>query len=293
MNVIALDVGGSSIKSGWIDSPGHLVNDVLHTPVDSTASADHIIERLYQVIREYRSQHQTVNEIGIAFPGPFDYQNGVSYIANLEKYGTLYNRNVRDALNAYDGLADMPIRFRNDAEAAIVGEALYGAARGSRRVLGVTLGTGFGSAFLIDGVPQTSGMGIPVNGWLYPELVADWAGGMTRANDRFSTRGLLKRFTKSGVSVNDVAQAAALARQGDPTLLMLFEEFGHRLGVFLAPFVEAFNADCVLVTGGIANAFDLFEHALIGGLRLSGKSASVRRGTLGAVAALFGAAVLI
>jgi glucokinase len=100
------------------------------------------------------SESHTPDLLGVAFgfPGPFDYEAGICLIEGVEKYGALYGVNIRDAIRTRLDLGDLPILFRNDAEAAVVGETRYGAGRNYPRVIGVTLGTGCGSAFLVDGV---------------------------------------------------------------------------------------------------------------------------------------------
>ncbi|MEZ4637552.1 MAG: ROK family protein [Caldilineaceae bacterium] len=96
-------------------------------------------------------------------------------------------------------MLDLNVRFRNDAEAAIVGEARFGAGRGLHRLIGLTLGTGSGSAFLIGGVPQIGGPGVPPNGWIYPLLFEG-----TQADDVFSIRGLLGRCHAAEIAVDSV-----------------------------------------------------------------------------------------
>ena len=115
----------------------------------------------------------------------------VCLIEGVEKYGAIHGVDIRADLQARLHLRDLPILFRNDAEAAVVGEARYGAGRDYRRLIGVTLGTGCGSAFLEDGLPVTKGPGVPPNGWLYPVLFRG-----IRADDLFSRRGLEARLDR-------------------------------------------------------------------------------------------------
>jgi glucokinase len=255
------------------------------TPIDSSGEADSILMSFAQIISTYLSQAQTSNIIGVAFgfPGPFDYMAGICLIEGVEKYGAIYGVNMRDALRARLDLADLPIFFRNDAEAAVVGEARYGAGRNYRRLIGVTLGTGCGSAFLADGIPVTSGPGVPPNGWLYPILFRG-----LRADDVFSRRGLEARLRSARVAEMDVTKAAAAARAGDLAARQVFEAFGADLGTFLNPFAVAFAAEAVLVLGRIAGAIDLFGPPLRQAL-----SVSALPGERGPDAALLGAADLL
>ena len=285
VRVIALDVGGTSVKSALVAPGGHIIGEPVITPIDSSGDAESILETFAQIIRTHLGQAQTSNVIGVAlgFPGPFDYGAGISLIEGVEKYGAIYGVNMRDALRARVDLGDLPILFRNDAEAAAVGEARYGAGRDYRRLIGVTLGTGCGSAFLVDGAPVISGTGVPPNGWLYPVLFRG-----IRADDAFSRRGLRARLRVAGITGLKIKEAAEVARAGDATTRRVFEAFGADLGTFLNSFAVAFDAEAVLVLGRIAGAIDLF-----GPLLRQALSVAALPGERGPEAALLGAADLL
>lgn len=257
--VIALDVGGTSVKSALVAPGGHVIGEPAITPINSSGEAESILATFAQIISIHLGNAQTSNVIGVAlgFPGPFDYAAGICLIEGVEKYQSIYGINMRDALRARLDLEDLPILFRNDAEAAVVGEARYGAGQDYRRLIGVTLGTGCGSAFLVDGVPVTSGPGVPPNGWLYPVLFRG-----LRADDLFSRRGLEARLQVAGVTERNVKAAATAARAGDVGARQVFEAFGADLGTFLNLFAVAFAAEAVLVLGRIAGAIDLFASPL-------------------------------
>ena len=247
--MIALDVGGSSIKSGLVQSSR--VSQLRTTPIDSAANAETIISTFADVIHSYGEKPAG---IAFGFPGPCDYEEGICYIYT-KKYDALYNLNIRKAL--LEKLKfNVPITFRNDAECAIVGEAIYGAGKTYSKLIGITLGTGFGSAFVINGEPQTSGKGVPDNGWVYDEL---WQG--EKADDVFTIRGLKARFAKLGFKGNP--KEAAEAARANPDIKKLFKTWGSEMGQFLDSYVQAFKPDAVLVLGGLAGAFDLFGRAFL------------------------------
>ena len=283
--VIALDVGGTSVKSALVAPGGHVIREPSITPIDSSGEVDSILITFAQIISTHLRESQMSNLLGVAlgFPGPFNYTAGICLIEGVEKYGAIYGVNMRDALRTRLDLGDLPILFRNDAEAAVVGEARYGAGRDYRRLIGVTLGTGCGSAFLVDGIPVTSGPGVPPNGWLYPVLFRG-----LRADDIFSRRGLEARLQSASITERNVKDAAAAARAGDISARQVFEAFGADLGTFLNPFAVAFAAEAVLVLGRIAGALDLFGAPLRQALFVP-----VLPGELGPDAALLGAADLL
>lgn len=278
VKVIALDVGGTSVKSALVDD-GLVRGEIVHTRMDSQASADVILGTLAAIVDGHLAEVGAVDGVALGFPGPFEYATGVSRIRGVEKFESIYGCDVGESLRERLHAPDLPIRFRNDAEAAIVGEARFGAGRGFQRLIGLTLGTGSGSAFLIDGVPQTGGPGVPPNGWVYPLLFAG-----RQADDVFSIRGLVGRCHAAGIEVDDVHAAADRAHAGDGNAQRVFAEFGRDLGLFMRPLTADFQADGLVVLGGIANAFDLFGMALQAELAVA-----VRCGALGETAALLGA----
>ena len=283
--VIALDVGGTSVKSALVAPGGHVIGKPAITPIDSSGEADSILGTFAQIISTHLDESQASKFLGVTFgfPGPFDYAGGICLIEGVEKYGAIYGVNIRAALRERLDLKDLPILFRNDAEAAVVGEARYGAGRDYRRLIGVTLGTGCGSAFLVDGMPVTSGPGVPPNGWLYPVLFRG-----IRADDVFSRRGLAARLRAASITELKVKEAMEAARAGDITARQVFEAFGADLGTFLNSFAVAFAAEAVLVLGRIASAMDLFGAPLRQAL-----SVSALPGERGPAAALLGAADLL
>jgi glucokinase len=256
--VIALDVGGTSVKSGIVAAGGVVIGPAVLTPLDSLGRAEVVLDALAAIVRGHlpSAGGQSLAGLAIGFPSPFDYDTGVCRIRNQNKFDALYGVNVRDALRSRVPCDLAPIVFRNDAEAAIVGEARYGAGRPYTRLVGVTLGTGLGSAFVVEGQPVK----IPEEEWLYRKPFHG-----IRADDWFSRRGIEARLVALGAPP-DVRAAAEAARAGDARIRGVFTDLGGELASFLGPFVDAFGAEVVLVMGRIAGAFDLFGPGLSKGL---------------------------
>ena len=233
-------------------------------------------------MQAYLDKYDSVRGVGIGFPSPFDYDNGISLIQGVDKYEAIFEVDIGAAIRERVNHPDLVIRFRNDAEAALVGEAVYGAGQPFSRFIGLTLGTGIGSSFIENGKRVKSGEGIPDGGFLFP---VEFRG--KQADEWFGTRGLLARFEEAGISFPTVAEAAQTAENND-TVKEAFVSFGADLACFVQPFLEVFQAEALLVSGGIANAYPLFGDALE-----SGVSVPVVRGELGTKAALLGAADLL
>jgi glucokinase len=278
--ILALDVGGSSVKSGLLDAQQG-ISERKSTPLDSKGSAESILQTFAGIVESYLAGHQ-LRGIGIGFPSPFDYANGICLIQGVDKYESIYGVDIGAAIRERIYQPELLIRFRNDAEAAIVGEALYGAGRDFRRFIGLTLGTGMGSSFIADGKRIEAGQGVPEGGFLFP---VDFRG--KQADEWFSTRGLLARFAEAGNPMPDVATAAKAA-EDNPAIREAFEAFGADMGEFVAPHAQAFGAEALIVMGGIAGAYPLFGKSLEASLPIP-----VMKGALGGDAALMGAGDLI
>lgn len=279
-HVLALDVGGSSVKSAWIENGAHVVGKVRVDSIRSESSATEILNRLAGIISKQLQRASGINKIAVAFPGPFDYERGISLIQNQSKYDALYEIDIAQKLREIIALPTAMFLFRNDAEAAILGEALYGAGRPYSRLLGITLGTGLGSCFIADGKPVTAGDDVPPHGWLYSCPFEKQL-----ADDVFSTRGLLARLREHGIHATTVA--SALQKIDTKLFAEIFASFGADLGLFLKPFVSTFQADAVVVTGGIAETWKNFAPSVRRSLPIP-----VLKGRLGRRAALLGAAAL-
>lgn len=278
--VLAIDVGGSSVKSALVEQGQRVVGEVRVDSIQSESSTSEILNVLAEIIDNQLRKASGVNKIAFAFPGPFDYMQGISLIENQSKYDALYGIDIGKELREILLLPTLAFLFRNDAEAAILGEALHGAGMPYSRLLGVTLGTGLGSSFIEDGEPITEGDDVPPHGWLYSCLFQN-----ELADDVFSTRGLLARLREHGIHADDIA--SALRNIDANALARIFASFGADLGVFLQPFASTFHADAVLVTGGISETWEYFAPSLRRSLPIP-----VFKGKLGRRAALLGAASL-
>ena len=288
---IGMDVGGSHLSSAVVElSSGRLVGEAVNTPVDSRASASSILRAFKENIAkvfEYTEQ-MPLSGLGIAIPGPFDYENGVSTIAGVSKYDSVFGLDfVKTLLPRVGGYGIKALRFTNDASAFALGEYLGGAGRGKHRVMVLTLGTGVGSGFVEDGRLIEDGPSVPEHGWVYNY---PFEGGI--ADDAFSTRWFVKRFRElTGISVKGAKEIADLFGK-NPSANRIFEEYGLRLAEFITPLSGCFGAEEVILGGNIARAFPLFGEITRARLTELGCKAGLNTSVLWDEAAMTGAASL-
>ena len=287
--VIGVDVGGSHVCSAVVDiEDGSICSEPVTTPVDSSAGAEAVVTAWAENIRLSMSGFgEKVSRVGFAFPGPFDYVRGISLISGVGKYESVYGLNVAETMRSvlFSEAGDVQMRFVNDASAFALGEALYGAAADSSKVLALTLGTGVGSGFVADGKLVTSGEGVPENGWVYCLPFGD-----SIADDAFSTRWIVKRYGElTGQRVAGAREVAERYAQ-DEAARQLFDEYGTRLAKFLLPVLSAFGSRSVVLGGNISRAYNLFSASLERTLAGCGMPVDVKVSSLMDNAAMIGAA---
>ena len=263
---LALDVGGTSLKSAIVSEQGRILpGSVLRTPIDSNGSAEAVLKTfaapLAQAQEQARRESLPLAGIGIGMPGPFEYENGVSRIRGVGKYEAIYGMNVREELRRRLGLpGGFPIFFEVDAWAFVRGEAWQGAGKGLRRIIGITLGTGMGSGFMADGEMKDSGPGVPPLAWIGG---LEYGSGIL--DDRVSRRGIIARYRelsgerRENLDVKDICRRA---QAEDARARKVLAETGAILGRAVRPSAEAFEADWVIIGGQISKSYPLLAAAL-------------------------------
>jgi len=290
---IGVDIGGSHISCAAVDLKSFSILDETRTEraVDNKAEAVKIIDVWVQALENVIKiiPEDSLKGIGFGMPGPFDYVKGISYIKGVAKYENLYACNVKKAISEnLEFPDDFPVRFMNDVSTFAVGEALVGKAAKTERSMSVTLGTGFGSAFIANRIPIVDGPEVPKLGCVYHLPYGD-----NIADDYFSTRWFIGRYKKlTGRELTGVKEFAELAGK-DKIVMDLFTEFGTNLGVFLAPWLKKFRAGIVVVGGNISHAYNLFGDIFEKSLEKEGCSCKVALSELKEDAAFIGAAYLL
>jgi glucokinase len=289
---LGVDIGGSHITCVAVDLAVKkiLESSMVRLSIDSQAGSEQILSGWSEALLKTMRQCPTgaLMGIGFAMPGPFDYPGGLALFSGVKKYDSLYRVNIRDEMVKRLNLpASLPVRFLNDATCFAIGEAWLGRASSFNRTVAITLGTGFGSAFLDKGIPVESGDEVPQYGCLYhlPYKVSN-------ADDHFSTRWFLSNYRQmTGKKAGGVKELADEA-QTDEQIKAMFCEFGNNLGHFLAPWLNRFRAGCLTIGGNIAYSFDLFRKPFLDALAEENCSTEVMMTSLNEMAAVAGSARL-
>ena len=290
--VLGADIGGSHITIAKVDlqNISEKVEVVAHQKVNAKGSEEEIFaawEASFKKAIESLNG-ETLEGIGIAMPGPFNYQTGVSLMQNQDKFDALYNKNVKEELASRLGIEASKIRFANDAACFGMGEAFVGQLKSFKKSLAITLGTGFGSTFLDEGFPISEGDTVPNGGELWDEPCLD-----SIADACFSTRWFTTRYNQvTGKEIKGVKDLVDMPK-GTPEVDQIFGEFAKNLAEFLTPWLQKFNGESVVVGGNIANAWSFFIDELNANFERLGIQPKMSMSTLQEQAALLGAARLV
>lgn len=258
---LLLDVGGTFVKSVVATLGGELLpNTESSVPINSDGTREEIEQSFATVvangkaIAEYNGY--VLAGVGIAFPGPFDYNTGISYMTH--KFAALEKLSVKDFFHSLPEIGtDMPVVFMHDVTAAVLGELSFGAAQGYKNVAVVTLGTGLGFAHTADGEIQYSPMGSPSVS-IYNRPYRDGV-----LEDYASKRGFLRSYAEVRGEANPenltVAMIGGMCGEGDADALKSFENVGDILATELKPLLEELNIECLLFGGQISRSFRFME----------------------------------
>lgn len=216
-------------------------------------------------------------QVGIAMPGPFDYDAGISFIdSTQDKYEALYGKNVKELLAKKLGISNAQVRFKNDAACLLQGELFAGIAKGYKRAIGMTLGTGAGTAYYHGTEAHDA---------------ARWGEefGDSIAEEYFSSRWFAKKYLE--ITGKDLSGVKELVDMKEESWVKdIFETFGCNLGRFLSKFAFEEHAEIIVLGGSISHASDLFLPEAKKVLAQSLPNVSIKKSILGEESALIGAA---
>ena len=241
---LGIDIGGTTIHMGLVKGSDLVVKNTVpsfNRDWTQQQTLDYLCEEISRILSP------EVERIGIGVPTLVDPAKGIAYqAANIPSWDEVP---VKDVL---ESRFHLPVAVNNDSNCFALGAA---ARLGKRHkvVLGITLGTGIGVGVVVDGkLLDGTHCGVGEIGSL-PYLGQDY--------EAFSSK---KFFHAHGFSPKTVAEAA---EAGNPEALALYQAYGEHLGTFLSVALFAYDPDCVVLGGGIARSYPLFQESMWSTLR--------------------------
>ena len=269
--VFAADLGGTHLRGALVDRCG-----VIHaqrkeqTPKDSSPQS--VVQALIDVAHE--CQHSVGVEVlhaaCVLVPGTLDTANEI--VTQAPNLPSLIRFNFKSAL---EEKFRIPVLLENDANAAAVGEMWFGAARGARNVICITLGTGVGAGIILDGKLWRGTFGTA--GELGHTTFDAFNGPQCKCGNRgclemYASATAIVRMARELLSshTDTILRDQCLTAEkvyeagvcGDSLALEIFRTVGAYLGVGIANLINILGPEVIVIGGGVANGWTLFEGAM-------------------------------
>lgn len=308
--VLAADLGGTHLRVAAIEQTGKIqFRSKRQTP--KADKPDVIVEAIVDAVNDCRKSDamagKSIAAVSIAVPGTVSFnERRVMTVPNLP---CLENFDLGPVLQERLGCS---VLIENDANAAAVGEKWLGAARGYQNVICITLGTGVGGGIILDGkllrgvdgsageighisVDPFSGVRCKCGNEGCLEVYASGTGIVRMAIESLSGQAM---WTLQAEGALTAERLFAAAMNGDKLALNVFRRMGSYLGVGIANLVNLLNPEIVVIGGGVANGWELFEESMLSTVArrsfpAPAKRVKITRAQCGDDAGLLGAAKLM
>ncbi len=265
---VGIDIGGTNTKIGLVDKDGNFRAEN-NIPTAKYLKIEDYIEALTQAVNESLNsvtENYVLKGIGIGAPNGNYYSGSIEFAPNLNWEGKiplaeLLNKNFH-----------VPILLTNDANAAAMGEMIYGAAKGIKNFIMITLGTGLGSGIVVDGklVYGHDGFAGEVGHTIYDPKGRDCGCGRKGCLETYASatgirktalellknsdkESILRELPEEEISSKAIHDAAV---KGDKLALECFDYTARILGLKLADSIAYTSPEAIFLFGGLALSGD-------------------------------------
>lgn len=310
--VLAVDLGGTQMRAALCDRQGQILRRIAH-PTQAAEGPDAVIKRLIAAITEAvdSTPIDQIGGIGIGSPGPLNPVSGIILQApNLPGW---FNVPLRNIISARFGL---PAYLGNDANLAGLAEYTFGAGRGRRDMIYLTISTGVGSGIMVDGemVLGATGLGAeaghiivnpdgPLCTCGHHGCLEAYASGtaIARAVAARIEAGKKTRITKmvgGELTKIDARIVSEAARLGDKLAIQAFRRAGRHLGIGIANLLRLFNPTMIVLGGSVTKAGPLLFDPMWAAIKeyvpaIYWEGLAIVQAALGDDVGLLGAAALV
>ena len=275
--VVGIDIGGQTSKCGVVDARGTvLAQTVIRSDetTDASVFVTALAEAVNHIVAEAGAEGR-IRGVGVGAPNGNYYTGTIEYAPNLKWGGAQVLPFAKMLSEKLDGV---PVSLTNDANAAAVGEMTYGAARGMKNFIMITLGTGVGSGIVIDGNVVYGHDGFA--GELGHTCAVRHNGracgcGKTGCLEAYCSATGVARTAREWLEMTDEpSELRSLdkisskdvydaAKDGDKLALKIFEYTGRILGEKLADFIEFSAPEAIVLFGGLARSKEFLTEPII------------------------------
>jgi glucokinase len=251
--VVAVDVGGTEIKSALVDSDFNVIATITAPTPKADSTGAETVKAIAAIVAEFGAAHK-VEAVGLAVPGALDEPAGTSrWSGNLQ----WKNLPIRDLLHT---AINIPVAFGHDVRTAAVAELRSGAAQGARNAIFIPVGTGIAAALIIDGeIRSAEGYAgeighVNVKG-KYP-CVCGKTGCLEAAS---STLAISKAYeAQSGKSGTTTEEIFKLVIAGDEVATNVWNDATAAMARACESLITILAPEVIVFGGGLSNAGETF-----------------------------------
>lgn len=313
--LLGIDIGGTNLKLAFIDRHGRLLKGKRIFSTADFKGKDALINKIaFEVQNMFVSSGINKKDVigaGVGVPGAVNVKNGIAhYLTNIPGWREVP---IGNSLKKKLGI---PVFVDNDVNVMALGEFFFGAGKGARNMLCVTLGTGVGGGLILNGelyrgsscaAGEFGHMPISIDGpkcncgssgcieaYVGKNYIIRKAAAMIRKG----SRTLIKELTGGDISKLTPELISRAAGRGDKFAKDIWEDTGEKIGIALAGVVNLLNPEKIIIGGGIANAGNVLFNSIRKtiakrAMRLPAKTVRVVKARLGYDAGVIGAAALV
>ena len=251
--VVAVDVGGTEIKSALVDSELNVISTTTALTPKADVTGAETVKAIAAIVAELGATHK-VEAVGLAVPGALDEPAGTSrWSGNLQWKNLPIRSLLEDAIK-------IPVAFGHDVRTAAVAELRSGAAQGARNAIFIPVGTGIAAALIIDGeIRSAEGFAgeighVNVNG-KYP-CVCGKSGCLEAAS---STLAISKAYeSQSGKTGTTTEEIFKLVVSGDPIATNVWNDATAAMARACESLITILAPEVIVFGGGLSNAGETF-----------------------------------
>lgn len=263
--MLAADIGGTNIRAAIIDQAGHIHEEksVSAHLSDENITEQDVIQTLIDFFSIFIKKEPKIAAIGIGFPGFFIGNSGV--LASSPNLPNLQNFKLTQILSA---TLSMPVTAQNDALCAAMGELHFGAGKGLKNLLHITLGTGVGGGLILNHRPYTGEGGMAME-FGHLRVCHDDSAALCGCSgygcvEAYASASAVAShyFNLSGMQLNS-KQIYKKSLHGDCHAISALEDAGHKLGMAIAEAIKLLDIHTVTISGGLIGAWSFLHPSII------------------------------
>lgn len=264
-NTIGIDIGGTKIAIGLVDSKGSVLKKIEFETVRNKSFQD-AVDKIINGLKKL--EVKKVGKVGIGVAGQIDSDNGIIVHSpnipswrNVPVISTIENKLARE----FKKRLSFKIKIANDANCFVLAENQYGAGKNCRVMLGLTLGTGLGGGLIIDDkIYEGQGFATEPGHMIIEEEGRKCTCGMRGCLENYTSGRAIEEeyFNKTKKNLSAIKIEEEAIKEGKKSVANnVYKEAGKYLGIGISNLVNVLDPDIVIIGGGLGKSDLLFKEA--------------------------------